>query len=252
LSCGAIVFAKWLGSVLSVRWAWLWLGLMATLAVVTGGLHPLAVPALLLTWVIYASAAAMIGLACSMHCRTTMRSMVWTLIIIVMISGGHWVLSALFIYMPLSLMSMGGPANHNLVQWIARLEYGQTPPLVLGTFAFWYHDFTVNNPELYDLVACCVFGVICGIPIALSLGVALTMRFTLLTNRWPWKRPPLPPRSDAPSPRIPVRARSASPPILDALPADDHGNGDGRAVLDAVAVPEPSSTGDPPVAPSGK
>jgi ABC-type transport system involved in multi-copper enzyme maturation permease subunit len=248
LTCGAMVFAKWLGSVLSVRWAWLWLALMAAMAVVTGGMNPLAVPLLFVTWTIYASAAAMIGLACSIHCRTSMRSMIWTLIIIVMISGGHWVLAVLFIYMPLSLMSMGGPGNHDLVQWIARLEYGQTPPLVLGTFAFFSGDFQYNHPDTPKLVACCVFGVFCGIPIAVGLGVLNTLRFTQLTNRWPWRRPPLPPRSDSPSRPVPVRARNASPLVLDALPADGNGNGDGAAILDAVAVPEEPATGEPPAA----
>jgi hypothetical protein len=243
-----MVFAKWLGSVLSVRWAWLWLALMAAMAVVTGGMNPLAVPLLFMTWIIYASAAAMIGLGCSIHCRTSMRSMIWTLIIIVMISGGHWVLAALFLYMPLALMSMGGPANHELVQWLMRLEYGQTPPLVLGTFAFFSGDFQYSHPETSKLVACCVFGVFCGIPIALSLGVFNTLRFAQRSNRLRLRRPSQPPRSDLPSRPVPVRARNASPPVLDALPADGNGNGDGAAILDAVAVPEEPSTGEPPAA----
>src|SRR5207249_8423686 len=44
LESDEILRAKWRGSLLSVRWGWLWLGLIWSVGLVTGSLHPLAVP----------------------------------------------------------------------------------------------------------------------------------------------------------------------------------------------------------------
>ena len=41
-----ILFAKWLGSFLSVRWFWFWPGLIWAIGIVTEALHPLAIPML--------------------------------------------------------------------------------------------------------------------------------------------------------------------------------------------------------------
>src|SRR5688500_2057016 len=50
LDGNAILWAKWLGSVLSVRRAWAWLGLVWLLGGLTGGLYLPTVPWLVLAW----------------------------------------------------------------------------------------------------------------------------------------------------------------------------------------------------------
>src|SRR5262249_26235723 len=72
LDSNAILAAKWLGSVLSIRLGWLWIGSVWVLGVLTGGLHIAALPLLIVAWIVYASGYAMLGLWFSMTCATTM------------------------------------------------------------------------------------------------------------------------------------------------------------------------------------
>ncbi|OAI50466.1 hypothetical protein AYO44_05565 [Planctomycetaceae bacterium SCGC AG-212-F19] len=78
-----IVFAKWLGAPLAVRPLWWCLGIIWGLGVLTGGLHLLALPLLVLAWWIYACFLSALGLWFSIGMRSTMRATVWTLFTIV-------------------------------------------------------------------------------------------------------------------------------------------------------------------------
>src|SRR5262249_22147135 len=78
----AILYAKWAGSVLSVRWAWAWLGLIWLLAGSLGGLSPVTLPWLLLTWLAYATFCAALGLYFSVTSTTMMRATLSTLVVL--------------------------------------------------------------------------------------------------------------------------------------------------------------------------
>ncbi len=69
----SLLFAKWVGSILSVRRTWLWLVLVWVLGGITGGLDGPAIPWLFLAWMVYAGFLAVLGLWFSMTCRTTLR-----------------------------------------------------------------------------------------------------------------------------------------------------------------------------------
>lgn len=62
LSAADILLGKWLGSIASVRWGWLWLGTIWGIGVWSGVLHPLALLLLLTAWAIYAAVLALVGL----------------------------------------------------------------------------------------------------------------------------------------------------------------------------------------------
>src|SRR5262249_5467925 len=79
LTASDILFAKWLGSVLSVRCGWVWLGATWGLGSAMGGLHVLYVPLLFLAWTIYAGLLATVGLWFSLVCQTSLRSIIWSL-----------------------------------------------------------------------------------------------------------------------------------------------------------------------------
>jgi ABC-type transport system involved in multi-copper enzyme maturation permease subunit len=118
-----ILFAKWLGSILSVRWAWLWIGLIWLIGITTGAVHHLAPFLVMAAWLVYASAFAGIGLWYSTASRTSMRATVYTLITCIVVSGGHWAIW--FCCLPLGLVGME----------IAWLQAALTPPFVLYWFA---------------------------------------------------------------------------------------------------------------------
>ncbi len=123
-----ILFGKWLGSILSVRWGWLWLGAIWGIGLLTGGLHPLGLPLLPLTWLVYAAVFATIGVWFSMNSATTMRATIGTLLTVVVIGGGHWLVMGLFCYLPLDLMRVRGRDMEPLLFF----HLGQTPPAVLA------------------------------------------------------------------------------------------------------------------------
>src|SRR5262249_8189413 len=74
-----MLWGKWMGAIWSVRWGWLWLGLIWGTGVVTGGLHVLAAPLLATAWFVFAAFLAVLGLWFSAVSHTTLRGTVTTL-----------------------------------------------------------------------------------------------------------------------------------------------------------------------------
>jgi ABC-type transport system involved in multi-copper enzyme maturation permease subunit len=95
LSPAEIVFAKWVGAVLSVRWGWLWLGLIWVWGVVSGGMNALCQPLLIVSWLVYAVLFAGVGLYFSATARRTLRAVVAALATTLVLLGGHWLLSGI-------------------------------------------------------------------------------------------------------------------------------------------------------------
>src|SRR5439155_6335775 len=62
LEVRAILGAKWLGNVLSMRWGWAWLGVIYAIGALTGGLDFAALSLLLVAWFVYAGVVSAIGL----------------------------------------------------------------------------------------------------------------------------------------------------------------------------------------------
>jgi ABC-type transport system involved in multi-copper enzyme maturation permease subunit len=212
LSGHAIVFAKWLGSILSVRWAWLWLGLIWGLGLITGGLHPLALVPLLLTWVIHAAVMAGVGLWFSVVCRSTLRATLWTLGTVVAISVGHWLVMMLCVYLPLEAIS----AHPSDFQWLMKLEAGLTPPFVTGVISFWKRDLEprfLNSGDTLEMVGVSVIGTIFWVVAAVLLYLAATTAFRVVTGRERYRGF----RRAAPGgSRLPAADR-----VLDVLPAPE-------------------------------
>jgi ABC-type transport system involved in multi-copper enzyme maturation permease subunit len=122
-----ILFAKWLGSVLSVRWGWLWLGTIWGLGAAFGNLHPLALALMLLAWMVYAALLATLGLWFSLICRTTQRALVWTFLCTGALGAGFLLLPIEFLF-----PSIRTGYSQALADWFLRIQKGLTPPVVLG------------------------------------------------------------------------------------------------------------------------
>jgi len=135
LSIDAIFFSKWLASILSVRWTWLWLGLIAAIGVVTGGVHPLALPLLLSAWLVYAAFLAGLGMWFTAASRTTQRATLWMLGTVFVLGGGHWV-----IWMccsPFLVIGFVSSFFAEAIDDLARFQlFALTPPATLVCLAF--------------------------------------------------------------------------------------------------------------------
>jgi ABC-type transport system involved in multi-copper enzyme maturation permease subunit len=90
LSNEAILGGKWLGSVLSTRPAWWYLGTAWGLSVVTGGMSPFSLPLVVLAWAVYASFAASLGMYCSLVAGTTWRATFLALSLAFMLVAAPW------------------------------------------------------------------------------------------------------------------------------------------------------------------
>jgi ABC-type transport system involved in multi-copper enzyme maturation permease subunit len=138
LDSNDILFGKWLGSVLSVRWGGLWLGAIYGLGLVTGGVNPLAFPLLVAGWLILAGFVASLGMWFSTICRANVRATASTLLALLGFWGGHWLIWACCV--PLLVWGRGNVGDGlEHVAWFQ--AFGLTPPVTLGMLAFRLSDF---------------------------------------------------------------------------------------------------------------
>jgi ABC-type transport system involved in multi-copper enzyme maturation permease subunit len=142
MDSGTILWAKFIGTLLSVRLAWVWLGLIWAIGVVTGGLHVFAVPLVLAAWFVYAAFFTMLGLWFSMTARTTMRATVYTMLTTLGLAVGHWLLW--LCCGPLLYLGGQGGADR-ISEYLLKFQTGMTPPAVLVVFAFNGYEFTNNG-----------------------------------------------------------------------------------------------------------
>ena len=188
LDSDTILFGKWLGAVLSVRRGWLWLGGIWGLGVVTGSLHPLALPPLVVTWLVYASVLAGLGLWFSVTAGTTLRATTWTLLSAVGAGLGHWLLM-----LCCATAFLFGPAQApEVMTWLVQFLVGLTPPAVLGYSLPFSSEQMVHNtthPEdLWQTVAFAVLGTAVWAALAAALWLGTSGRFREMASRVPMLR----------------------------------------------------------------
>jgi hypothetical protein len=184
LDSNTILFAKWIGNILSVRWAWLWLGTIYALGLVSGGLHPLALPLLLGAWIVYAFVVSGIGLWFSMVSRTTLRATLWTLLCTTGAGVGHWV-----VWMCCFPLRIALHREPTVVEWFGKFQVGFTPPVALGwAFPFCSLNFRENR-QTVEAILFGVLGVVCWIVLGAFLALVTSTRFRAVTGRTPLPRP---------------------------------------------------------------
>jgi ABC-type transport system involved in multi-copper enzyme maturation permease subunit len=85
-----LLFAKWVGSILSVRRIGVILLVIWLASTGISGLRSIALLACAAAWVAYAAGFAMVGLWFSASCGSTRRAMLWTLGTLLLLGLGHW------------------------------------------------------------------------------------------------------------------------------------------------------------------
>jgi hypothetical protein len=184
-----ILFGKWLGSILSVRKGWLVLGPLWGLALVTGGIHPLALPLLLIAWAAYAAFTAGLGLFFSLISRSTLIATLATVIALVGVFGGH---RGLWRFFEIAWYPPPAQVPENVAEVGDFLLYACTPPLTLGLLSCSVESKPVTHVLLtYETVRYGLLSVGC-------FGTAAALLWALLVNRFGpvTGRMPLPQRRD--------------------------------------------------------
>lgn len=212
LDSGEILHGKWLGSILSVRWGWAWLGLIWAVGIMTGGMHILALPLLIIAWFVFAGFIAALGLWFSVTSRTTLRANVGTLVAALGFSFGHW-LPWITCCLPFEMVGGGEGLAH-----VAMFQsFGLTPPITLGWLAFQGEEFRGSASEPGEFTGDAIVGLlIWGAGAGALLGTT-NERFRRLTNRvpllpqWPPGTLQPPPRGEQESPLQPDAGKELPP-----------------------------------------
>lgn len=182
LTTGHILWTKWVGSVLSMRWPLLWLYLIWLVGIATGGLHVIAVPLLTLAMLVYAGVFALVGLWFSIVSKTTGRATLWSLLTAVFIGGTHWCFWSMCCFAPWMMGGRGMDSRH-----VGLFMAGQTPPFVLGFLAFSTKE--VGKGSNYvdnwwgETIFFCLFGLACWTVAALFVANLAGVRFKQITGR---------------------------------------------------------------------
>ena len=213
LSASQIVWGKWWGCLLGMRWAWVWLGTMWLLGLMLGGIHPIMVVPFVVSTAVYASGFAWIGLYCSVTNRTTMRAMVSSIALSVLCGGGYWLVIAFCCCMPISLASVRPgaafgtePESHEVIEGIVDFFCCLSPSVNL----FWLPVGELKDSDLS------LFGGTRGIPyvpfwmiglvawglLSFALSQRAVARFERVANRVTFA-PEFPPPSRTPPPLPP-------------------------------------------------
>jgi ABC-type transport system involved in multi-copper enzyme maturation permease subunit len=180
LTSEEILWGKWLGSVASVRPLVFGLGLVWTLAVLGGGLSPLALPGLVIYVACCTAAMASIGLWFSVACRTTLRAITATLFTVLGLAFGHWLVWL--------CCAFNGPVHDGPGELLIRLQSGFTPPAALAALLPFRAADDLRHrwgPESAEGVFFSLVGAVLWGCIAWSVGLAANQRFAADSGRGP-------------------------------------------------------------------
>jgi ABC-type transport system involved in multi-copper enzyme maturation permease subunit len=195
-----ILYGKWLGSVLGLRWIWVWLGAIWLLGLITGGLSPLALPFLVGGWFVFAGFTAALGLWYSTVCRTTLRATLWTFFTLVVVWLSHWLvwMCCMPFFIALAPGSPGSFVEYVLPRLGEFQAFTLTPPATLGFLAFRLEDFeslrgSASEPNWgVEFLACSLLGMVVWGVAARAVWTATVDRFNQLMGRVPVRhRPPV-------------------------------------------------------------
>ena len=193
LQSNDILFAKWLGSLISVRWGWVWLGAIWAIGWFTGGMHHAAILLSIAAWLVYASTLAGVGIWYSLACRTTLRATMCTLAITAFLGAGQW--GMWMCCLPFSPASWFGGTSWSWSYAYGMVETGLpvlSPPVVLYRLSATTSELQSSAWEMGTLAA--YFGIFLWTFGAVFLWSFTRRRFRRMTARMPYRQPTLAPR----------------------------------------------------------
>jgi ABC-type transport system involved in multi-copper enzyme maturation permease subunit len=203
LTSDGILFAKWLGSVVSIRWGWVWLGSIYVSGLVTHGLHQVGFVLLIVAWFVYAFAISGIGIWFSIACKTTLRATVWSLLATTVAGVGHWLLWMCCAPIVMFVLRFAMPGGEDWQFWsrveeaVLKFQGGLTPPAAMGIcFSLSAQDLDPTpmmwKPDYYELIGYGIAGLAFWCGAAIALWFLARWRFRKLSRRSPIRRPEYP------------------------------------------------------------
>lgn len=162
LESDTMFFAKWWGSICSVRWGLAWLGSIWLVGFWLGGLQFYAVPLVAGAWVVFACFFAALGMWFTTSSKTTTRATLMTMILALFFGGLNWLVLGMCCYAPLAWA--GGRSNSGPIEEIMRFHgLGLTPPITLGWLALEGFEFdrTWQRRDAEKNTICAILG-LCG------------------------------------------------------------------------------------------
>jgi hypothetical protein len=196
LQSNDILFAKWLGSLISVRWGWVWLGAIWGIGWFSGAMHHAAILLSIAAWLVYASTLAGLGIWYSLACRTTLRATMCTLAITAFLGAGQWGLWMCCLpFGPAGTPFWYGGNYNGYFSLSADLGAGfslLSPPAVLYRLSATASELHGSEWEMGTLAA--YFGIFLWTIAAVFLWSLTRRRFRQMTARMPYRQPtPTPP-----------------------------------------------------------
>lgn len=175
MSAEGMLFAKLVGNIVGMKLGWFWFITLLLLALLTGGLHPVAVPILLASCFVYSVFMSMLGLMFSIYCRSSLQAAVLTVLTTIVVGGGHWIVTSCFCIpvfgAAISLLAFRFQIPHEVERFFAELglyfikfQAGVTPPFVIPWCSFSYRQISEGwrhaDRHLWELCAACVVGLL--------------------------------------------------------------------------------------------
>jgi ABC-type transport system involved in multi-copper enzyme maturation permease subunit len=162
MSGDGMLLAKVVGNLTSVRPAWFWFAAILLLALVTGGLNPLAVPLILAAWFVYAVFVTLLGTMFSVFCKSSIWSALFTMIATLFLGGGHWLITSCFCMPLFGLMMMQFNGNNRSLEkigeyWV-KFQGGMTPPAVFGICSFGWEERMMRDQWFWEFMGFSVLG----------------------------------------------------------------------------------------------
>jgi hypothetical protein len=175
-----------------VRKVWFVLAPIWALALITGGVHPLALVLLAVAWCVFAAFEAGLGMCFSLICRNTLVASIATVLTTLLLSGGPWGMWSLYV------SGMYQNRTPDSIVWIEQfLLYGLTPPVTLGVLSFRSEDFAAQRPVLsWEMVRYALYGLGLYAGVAALMWKMLVSRFPIVTGRMPISEPGLAPEDE--------------------------------------------------------
>ena len=183
LSAHTIVWGKWWGCLLGMRWAWAWIFSMWVLTLAAGGVHPVMFVAAIISIAIYASAGAWVGIYCSLHFKTTLKATMGAIVASVFLGGGYFLIFLMCCVLPLSFGN--GPSDRGMEVPLKALS-SFSPPVNLAWLPireFEETELTMGGRHDIPYAPFWVFGLFAWGALSFALSRVCVNKFRRMANR---------------------------------------------------------------------